>query len=222
MMGRSHGMSGLAAGLGLGAATGVSASVCFMLGGVGMACAYIPDLDHRRSTATNVLPPVTWGLSWLLRKASRGLYAATKGPSDENCSGEHRHLTHTVAFALVLGVAVWWSLEWLLPSLDGDVTLLLGAAVMVGCVTHCLGDAITHAGCPFLWLIWPFPIAGETWYEFALPSWRVRIGRWRFRIGLSFATGKRVEKWLVFPALAVAAVLLVPGVWPVVWDVLAA
>src|SRR5438094_717505 len=74
----------------------------------------------------------------------------------------------------------------------------LGIAVAAGCLTHCLGDALTEAGCPFLF---PVPIAGETWYEIRPP---------RF---LRFKTGKKVENRLIFPVFVLLGVLLVPGVW---------
>lgn len=75
----------------------------------------------------------------------------------------------------------------------------LGVAVAAGAVTHCLGDALTESGCPFLF---PVPIAGETWYEIRPPRW------------LRFHTGKRVETWLVFPVVLLGCAVAVPGVWP--------
>jgi membrane-bound metal-dependent hydrolase YbcI (DUF457 family) len=94
--------------------------------------------------------------------------------------------------------ATWWAMT---ASAAGELQQLtgwLGIAVATGCTTHCLGDALTEAGCPFLF---PVPIAGETWYELRPPSF------------LRFRTGKRVENLLVFPVFVVLAVLLVPGVW---------
>jgi len=81
----------------------------------------------------------------------------------------------------------------------------LGIAVAAGCVVHCLGDAITESGCPFLF---PIPIAGETWFEIRPPRW------------LRFHTGKRVENWLIFPLVVLACIAAVPGVWPHLIDVL--
>lgn len=82
----------------------------------------------------------------------------------------------------------------------GALTWQIGAAVALGCATHCLGDALTVSGCPFLWGILPFEIRGETWYEIRL------LGP------LSFHTGGNVEKWLVRPLLW--AVVPVAG-WPI-------
>lgn len=97
------------------------------------------------------------------------------------------------------GVVAWWAFT---ASAGGELEQLtgwLGIAVAAGCVTHCLGDALTEHGCPFLF---PLPIAGETWYELRPPSF------------LRFRTGKRVENLFVFPVFVVLGVLLVPGIWP--------
>ncbi|MDT7726288.1 MAG: hypothetical protein QOI21_2864 [Actinomycetota bacterium] len=100
----------------------------------------------------------------------------------------------------VSGVAVVW---WVYTAGDelgqlDQVSGYLGYAVAVGCVVHCLGDALTKAGCPFLF---PIPIAGETWYEIRLPKF------------LRFRTGKKVENRLIFPVFVILGVLLIPGVW---------
>lgn len=57
-----------------------------------------------------------------------------------------------------------------LPS-DAGTFPWLGLAVGVGAVMHCLGDAITKMGVPFLW---PLPIRGKRWYDISLP-WFMRI-----------------------------------------------
>ncbi|PRX50359.1 LexA-binding, inner membrane-associated putative hydrolase [Prauserella shujinwangii] len=242
MMGRTHALTGWCAGLALAPAVGIaSLSQAVVFAATTAGFALLPDLDHPGARASKLLGPVTGALSWLLRKASSGLYAVTKGPRDERHSGTHRHLSHTVLFAAALGGATAagtaaggpWAVaavvlfglllaedalgDWLLPlggaavvwwvyqnspgalaELDA-VSGLLGIAVAAGCVTHCLGDALTESGCPFLF---PLPIAGETWYELRPPSW------------LRFRTGKGVENGLVFPVFTVLGVVLVPGVWP--------
>lgn len=76
----------------------------------------------------------------------------------------------------------------------------LGLAVGAGAVMHCLGDAITKAGVPFLW---PIPIAGKRWYDITLPSFlRIRAGGW-------------FEYAILLPALTLytflAAIYLLPG-----------
>lgn len=241
MMGRTHALSGWCAGLALAPAVGLTTAhqaVVFAATTAGFAL--LPDLDHPGARASRLLGPVSGALSWLLRRASAGLYAVTKGPRDERCSGTHRHLSHTLLFAAALGAlagaagevggpyavtavvvlglllaenalgdwvlpvlvaaGVWWVYDAGPSAVDqlGAVSGWIGVAVAAGCVTHCLGDALTESGCPFLF---PVPIAGETWYEIRPPA------------VLRFRTGKRVENLLVFPAFAVAAVLLLPGMW---------
>ncbi|TCP56911.1 LexA-binding, inner membrane-associated putative hydrolase [Tamaricihabitans halophyticus] len=247
MMGRTHALTGWCAGLALAPTVGadsVHQALAFATTTAGFAL--LPDLDHPGARASRLLGPLTRALSWLLRKASSALYQITKGPKDENHSGTHRHLSHTVLFAIALGaltaagtaaggpyavagVALFGLLlaedalgDWLLPVAVGAVIWwwhtagqqgfgeldelagLLGIAVAAGCITHCLGDALTESGCPFLF---PIPIAGETWYELRPPSW------------LRFRTGKRTENRIIVPICGILAVLLVPGVWPLVTDV---
>jgi membrane-bound metal-dependent hydrolase YbcI (DUF457 family) len=58
----------------------------------------------------------------------------------------------------------------LLPDNAGTFPWL-GLAIGAGSVMHCLGDAITKMGVPFLW---PIPIRGKRWYDITLP-WFMRI-----------------------------------------------
>jgi len=247
MMGRTHALTGWCAGLAIAPLVGagtVEQAVLFAVTTAGFAL--LPDLDHPHARASKLLGPFSRVLSWLLRRTSAALYALTKGPRDEKRTGTHRHLSHTVLFAVGLGalasagtaaggpyavgaVAVLGLLlaedalgDWLLLVSAGGVTWWLyqagpnptaqledlsgwlGVAVAAGCVTHCLGDAITESGCPFLF---PIPIAGETWYELRPPK------------ALRIRTGKKVERLLIFPVFAVLAVLLVPGAWQLGVDI---
>lgn len=58
----------------------------------------------------------------------------------------------------------------------------------------------------FLWLIWPWRIRGETWYEIRPPRW------------LRFRTSQFAETWLVFPAVALGCLAAIPGLLPYVID----
>jgi hypothetical protein len=107
----------------------------------------------------------------------------------------------------VTGAAVAWWIYTAWPDAFfhlEEVSGWLGFAVAAGCLAHCLGDALTMSGCPFLF---PLPIAGETWYEIRPPRW------------LRFRTGKRVENLLVFPAFVVLALLLIPGALAVIMSI---
>ncbi len=247
-MGRTHALTGALAGLVVGRLADFD-TVTALLPFAAVTAGYslVPDLDHPNATASRLLGPITGVLSRALRGSSAWVYARTKGPRDEP-EGRHRHLTHTLIFALVLGGicavstafggpwvvsgwigfglllaadrlgpialfsytvgTVWWLPNTIINGQPlGPAALAalneqagwLGLAVALGCFVHCLGDAVTESGCPFLWLIWPFPIRGETWYEIRPPAW------------LRFRTGKGVENYLVFPAVAAGCVLALPG-----------
>ncbi|MBP2341083.1 membrane-bound metal-dependent hydrolase YbcI (DUF457 family) [Saccharothrix coeruleofusca] len=235
MMGRTHALTGLCAGLALAPAADTTAQGA-LVAVVTAGFALLPDLDHPRARASRLLGPVTGLLSRVLRAASRWLYARTKGPRDEPHTGEHRHATHTLAFAVLTGTCIalgtwglgtwfaagtcllgvvlaadalgdwvlvvagiagtaWWVPGYPVEALAGT-GLWLGIAAGTGCLVHCLGDALTLSGCPFLW---PLPIAGETWYEIRPPR------------PLRFRTGGVVEQVVVFPAFVVVAVALAYG-----------
>lgn len=249
MMRAGHAITGLCAGLAAAPALGVTSPAAVVFGGVVTSgAALLPDLDHPGATATRRLGWLTRGLSKGLRAGSAHLYEATKGPRDENCNGTHRHMTHSVLFAALLGTLVGFGSHWaavwhpaaglaavLLPVLFclllaqaqfghwvavavvaaavpmltsqagpmatmNDLAGPIGVLIGIGCVVHCLGDAITKAGCPFLF---PIPIAGETWYEIRPPAF------------LRFRAGGPVEKVLTtIVFIPLAAWLMLEAVVP--------
>lgn len=81
----------------------------------------------------------------------------------------------------------------------------LGMAVGVGAVMHCLGDAITKAGVPF---VWPIPIRGKRWWDITLPGF------------LSIRAGGMFEYTVLMPALTAFTIgcglYLIPVTKPVV------
>lgn len=93
------------------------------------------------------------------------------------------------AVALVLSALTW---QWY-PSEAGSTGL--GVAVALGCATHCLGDAITKEGVPFLAPL--IPLGGKRWWEQRLPSF------------LSIRAGGNLEKVLIGPALTVLTAWLI-------------
>lgn len=107
MMGRTHALTGWCAGLALAPLVDlntVAEAVVFAAATAGYAL--LPDLDHPSSRASRLLGPVTGLVSRALRAASSALYRATRGPRDERGSGTHRHMTHTLLWAGLLGVLV--------------------------------------------------------------------------------------------------------------------
>ena len=104
MMGRTHALTGWCAGLAIAPLVGAGTVEQTMLFAVTTAgFALLPDLDHPHARASKLLGPFSRVLSWLLRKMSGALYQVTKGPRDEKRTGTHRHLSHTVLFAVGLG-----------------------------------------------------------------------------------------------------------------------
>lgn len=234
MLGTTHAASGWCAGLALAPALGAhTLPQAVVLATITAGSALLPDLDHPGSRASRLLYVLTGAVSAVLQGLSRLLYRLTRGHADEYCDGEHRHFTHTLVFAGLLGASVnWWVSsartwavvavlvlavmltvdafgDWFLPIAAGAVLVAavnteemaamsswLGIAVGVGCLVHCLGDALTESGCPILW---PLPIAGETWYELRPPAL------------LRFTTGGAVELGLILPVFMVLGVLLLPG-----------
>ena len=202
MMGRSHRVSGIAAGLGYADYLNVPLIILPIVVTLTAVGSLVPDIDCHGSTASKSLYGFTEVLSWITRRVSHFVYVTTKGRRDEDWEGTHRHLTHTVAFAVLIGSALWAGIT---PWFGSHWGFIMGGALAIGCFVHDLGDSLTLMGCPFLW---PLPIAGETFYEIRPP----RL--------LRFRTGGPFERWIMFPALTLTAVLLVPGVWPLMMSLL--
>jgi membrane-bound metal-dependent hydrolase YbcI (DUF457 family) len=70
----------------------------------------------------------------------------------------------------------------------------LGLAVGGGAAVHCVGDAITRAGVPF---VWPIPIAGRRWREIQLPSLLAIRAGGKFESAALFPTLTLLTLWLV-------------------------
>jgi membrane-bound metal-dependent hydrolase YbcI (DUF457 family) len=197
MLGRTHSVHGACAGLALGAAWGTPPAWTLAMGGVGWVGALLPDLDTSSSTASRALGPVTGLVSWCVRGASRLAYAATKGPADEDHSGVHRHLAHSLVAAVAVGLVVWLLLRPWTPMAPQ-----LAASVTAGMVAALCGDACTVNGVSGF--LYPIKIRGERFYEcYLLPP------------GLRIRTGRLAERVILAVSL-VGLVLLVPGVWSLV------
>jgi membrane-bound metal-dependent hydrolase YbcI (DUF457 family) len=169
-------------------------------GGYLVACSFFalfPDLDHRSARLSRMLPPVTTlmcqGLTWL----SRMMFFATREDRDPKKSNGHRALTHTIVFAVAVGMLM----AAFLPLTGVPYPGLWALAGTVGCLAHIAGDCCTEHGCPILW---PLNLAGQRWRRLGIPVW--------FR----FKTGKWVEKTLISPMLVVVTSVVlawqVPGV----------
>lgn len=118
-------------------------------------------------------------LGWLLCRIIRATSRATGLPA-------HRGLSHTLTFATLVGVALGVASAVWLSHLS---PWLIGAAAGAGVAGALAGDWITKASLPHA--LWPLPVALPG------PPKALRV-----------ATGKRVEKLLIFPALAAGCVAL--------------
>lgn len=241
-MGRSHAASGVLAGVVVApyldqtTLTGV-----LLVATVTAGWALVPDLDHRSSTASRVFGPITRLVSWLLRGASRHVYAWTKGPRDEPCKGDHRHLSHTAVFAAVMGLGAAW-----LTATYGRWAVVAVALFGVILATEALGD----------WIVLPPLVAGSLWALTDLPGFLAELDSMSGWIGyavalgclvhdlgdaltesgcpflwpipiagetwyeirppalIRFRTDCKFERWFLYPAFLIAGLLLLPGMWP--------
>lgn len=111
MMGPGHALSGAAAGF-MAAFTAdvvgqpVTPATAILAAGLAAGAALLPDLDHPAATVSDSFGPVTNVLAVGLSRLSSAVYHGTKLPRDENRDGGHRGLTHTWAFAVVVGGAL--------------------------------------------------------------------------------------------------------------------
>ncbi|GAA0937073.1 metal-dependent hydrolase [Kribbella koreensis] len=162
MMGRSHALSGWCAGLAVAPLVGlttIAEVVPFAAATAGYAL--LPDLDHPGAGASRLLGPITGFVSNVVRAFSSLLYSLTKGPRDEDSTGQHRHASHTLAAAIGLGFATssagaagGWravlavALVGLLLAADalGDwvVTLVLAAGAWTIAGTWLPGESAVH------------------------------------------------------------------------------
>lgn len=101
-----------------------------------------------------------------------------------------------IGVTLVAGVLSALTWTWY-PDEVGSRAL--GVAVGLGCAVHCLGDAITKEGVPFLAPLLPW--GGRRWWELQLPS------------ALSIRAGGTFERAILGPLLTLAAVAL--AIWAV-------
>src|SRR5699024_1751089 len=108
MMGRSHAASGAVAGLALAPALGLDTTVEAIPFAVAVAgYAIFPDVDCGGATPSRLRGPVTGALSWLICRLSAVVYRVTRTEHSSTSAGTHRHLTHTVVFALGMGALAW-------------------------------------------------------------------------------------------------------------------
>jgi len=244
MLGRTHAATGWCAGLALAPALGAhTLPQAVVVATVTAGSALLPGLDHPGSRASRLVAPLTRPLSAVVQGLSAAVYRLTRGRADEYGSGEHRHLTHTLAWAALLGGGVsWWTVsagtwavvavllvalmlavdalgDWLLPVAVAALVLGLAHGGQLAAVSGWLGIAV-GAGCLVHCL-------GDALTESGCPVlWPLPIrGETWYEIRpprlVRFRTGGPAELGLVWPVCVVAGVLLLPGVWPLVMGLVA-
>jgi inner membrane protein len=98
--------------------------------------------------------------------------------------GGHRFITHSILGLVLAGFLANLLLLFLHPIMGSINTGFVWWAFMIGMISHLVMDTLTKEGVP--WLL-PIPV------KFGFPP----IKAWRM------TTGKRIETWVVFPALLV-------------------
>jgi membrane-bound metal-dependent hydrolase YbcI (DUF457 family) len=242
-MGRSHAASGWCIGLVAAPLLGLVHAPAVLLFAVTTAgFALLPDLDCDGSRASRSLGWFTGGISTGLQWLSARVYRWTRTPHDSHRQGTHRHLSHTVVFALVLGGTVtlgaatigrWFVLAVLIfgvllaeNALGVWMVRVAGAVMVVLVATTSLATTLVAVG----WWIGPAVAIGcvthclgDSPTRSGCPFlWPIPIrGRAWYEISLPrrfrFTTGREggFELRVAYPAFLVAGVLLVPGVWSV-------
>ncbi|RAY13261.1 metal-dependent hydrolase [Actinomadura craniellae] len=222
-MGQSHALSGAAAWLAsvpllthepLLGSYAVSLTPAQIAGGavVCAGAAMLPDIDHHKGTISNTLGPITRVLTKAVAKASGG----------------HRQATHSILFAVAMGIASellathfvygWWVLLFLIVALGlrgaGIDFKVRGREVYAETL-----DALLAAGVVFLlhgvdmrfvgyavFLGCIAHVAGDCLTPRGCPVfWPVKK---RIGVPLIPRTDGKVERWVIAPLLTLAIVVL--------------
>ncbi|WP_433224419.1 metal-dependent hydrolase [Microtetraspora malaysiensis] len=231
MMGHSHSLSGAVVWLGV--APGLAAlpavvapelasvttnmlSPTELIAGalVCAGAAMLPDLDHPSATIAQTFGPVT---HWL----SKGVNVI---------SGGHRHATHSLLFAILMGLGTYFLADNYPIGRDVIVVLMIGLslrAIGIGVPGKTLTSAVVNifltAGVFATFLLlgvgyaWLGPaiavgclthIVGDCLTEHGCPVlWPIK-GRWVLPYKIGFKTGKAFEQKVLAPALSLAVVAL--------------
>lgn len=158
MMGRNHVATGVLTGSGVAWLTQMTPGQAAAFIGITTACSLLPDFDHPGAIGPRAFGWPGRTLAWLIGS----LFG-------------HRGLTHSVLGVGLLGAGLAF-----IPRLPEFCYW----AVILGCVTHILGDMLTVSGVP---LFWPF-------------------GRC-FRVGV-MRTGHYFETEILTPILAVVSTVV--------------
>ncbi len=104
---------------------------------------------------------------------------------------EWDHAADTFVVIVLSTIVTWQCWKWV--HTGGGKAAWVGVTVLVGCLAHCVGDAVTEDGCPVLW---PVPIGRHLWYPLGLPK------------PMRYRTGGKVELLFVGPLCTVLSLWL--------------
>lgn len=203
MMGRTHALTGYAAGIGATYVVTMSVPAAIVGTVLCAGAALVPDIDHKDATITKTFGPATKALSLAVRKISGGhrwgthsvLGIAAIGAMAQygvmNRGSMSANVILCVLMCLALGGAVrllripgWFDDVAPVPVVIGIVCFtsvplnVVPPALMLGCAIHVAGDLVTKGGCP---LLWPF-------------------SRTRYKLDL-FKTNGFTERYVVTPTV---------------------
>jgi membrane-bound metal-dependent hydrolase YbcI (DUF457 family) len=247
VLGVSHALSGAAVGLAVAgflprmAQVEPSAGSVLTFAAVCAGAALLPDLDHPSSVATRRFAVASWLASHAIRPLSGFVYDLTRGRRDTG-KGTHRGLTHTIAGAVLLGMAInFASGRWGAPVVIGTLFVCIALAIkgldaiVPGPPSLVIAAGLTYAVEEFVpggtagtagWLGTAVTLGmvihsiGDAVTESGAPLlWplRIRQRHW-YPVGtprpLRFRTGGTVEAWIVAPGLTVSVFLLAAFVVP--------
>lgn len=243
MMGPGHALSGLAAGLALAQAAGLTPAQGFAAGALCAGAALLPDIDNPSATVSRVFGKASQWLSRRVNDASAAVYDMTKTARDNDRDGGHRGVTHTWPFALAAGAGSTAVAEFRVGML----------AVLFLCLSLALRGLLADVARKAGWLLTTaasavLTAAAAIWLP-PTPSWvgiavgvgclvhcwgdsltlmgcpwlwpiKVKGKRW-YDVAtpafLRFRAGGTAETWAVTPALTLGAVALCVGTVPGGW-----
>jgi membrane-bound metal-dependent hydrolase YbcI (DUF457 family) len=205
MMGRTHALTGVAAGIAV--TYGITLSVPAAIAGTFICAgsALVPDIDHKDSTITKTFGPITKIVSFVVRKISGGhrigthsfLGIAAIGAMAQYGVQNRYTLPGAILLCFLMCLAIGGAVRLLripgwfddlapIPVVIGIVRFthisldMVPLAIMLGCLIHVAGDVATKGGCP-LW--WPFSFK-------------------RIKLDL-FKTDGFTERWIITPVVIV-------------------
>ena len=215
MMGRTHALSGLVAGVAAGHFWWhLDAPHLAVAAAVTAGAAVLPDIDHPDGSVAYSFGFVTKGFAWVIGHVSGGHRHGTHSLAGiaafTGAAYVADHYRQTLGGKIGLGLLLVLVLAAGLRALKigghfGDLLAIGGAflmlrsgfgvagvpwAIEVGTATHLAGDMLTNEGIPIAW------------------PWSRRHIR-LLPEPLAFTTGTRPERWLVAPAMVAALCWLI-------------